>query len=122
MTTLARWKYALGLELTNTGFDASVLSEFRTRLITGELEEFALTRLLEHCQAQDLLRAGGKQCTDSTHVLAAVRQLNRLVRILTLSGQQWLFRSLRAPSPVPLAFLTTDANTGLWIPSCSPVR
>jgi len=78
MTTLARWKYALGLELTNTGFDASVLSEFRTRLITGELEEFALTRLLEHCQARDLLRAGGKQRTDSTHVLAAVRQLNRL--------------------------------------------
>ena len=37
-------------------------------------------------------------------------------------GTQWLFRSLRAPSPVPLAFLTTDANTGLWIPSCSPVR
>ena len=72
------WKYALGLELTNTGFDASVLSEFRTRLITGELEEFALTRLLEHCQARDLLRAGGKQRTDSTHVLAAVRQLNRL--------------------------------------------
>ena len=35
---------------------------------------------------------------------------------------QRLFRSLRAPSPVPLAFLTTDANTGLWIPFCSPVR
>jgi transposase len=29
------WKYVLRLELTDPGFDASVLSEFRTRLITG---------------------------------------------------------------------------------------
>src|SRR5258708_19474900 len=27
------WKYLLGLELTDPGFDASVLSEFRARLI-----------------------------------------------------------------------------------------
>jgi hypothetical protein len=27
------WKYALGLELTDPGFDASVLSEFRTRVV-----------------------------------------------------------------------------------------
>ena len=40
----------------------------------------------------------------------------------TFPGGIWLFRSLRAPSPVPLAFLTTGANTGLWIPSCCPVR
>ena len=51
------WKYALGLELTSTGFGASVLSEFRTRLITGELEEFALTRLLVHCPARNRFRA-----------------------------------------------------------------
>ena len=29
------WKYALGLELSDPGFDYSVLSEFRTRLVTG---------------------------------------------------------------------------------------
>jgi transposase len=27
------WKYALGLELTDSGFDHTVLSEFRTRLV-----------------------------------------------------------------------------------------
>src|SRR5499427_8866101 len=32
------WKYALALELTDPGFDASVLSEFRQRLITGHAE------------------------------------------------------------------------------------
>lgn len=31
-------KYTLGLELTNPGFDASVLSEFRDRLIAGQAE------------------------------------------------------------------------------------
>ena len=32
------WKYALGLELTNAGFDFSVLSEFRSRLIVRSLK------------------------------------------------------------------------------------
>src|SRR5229473_1914242 len=31
------WKYALGLELTDAGIDASVLSEFRTRGVAGAL-------------------------------------------------------------------------------------
>src|SRR3954470_23441068 len=33
------WKYALGLELTDPGFDFSVLCEFRARLIAGRLEQ-----------------------------------------------------------------------------------
>ena len=40
------WKYALGLELTDPGFDASVLSEFRTRLVEGQAEEQLLTVML----------------------------------------------------------------------------
>ncbi len=39
------WKYLLCLELTDPGFDASVLCEFRARLITGEAEELLLTKL-----------------------------------------------------------------------------
>ena len=31
------WKYALGLELDDPGFDASVLSESRYRLVAGDL-------------------------------------------------------------------------------------
>lgn len=72
------WKYLLGLELTDPGFDASVLSEFRSRLIEGSREMHLLNRLLEICQANKLLKRRGKQRTDSTHILAAVRDLNRL--------------------------------------------
>src|SRR3954471_18059431 len=72
------WKYLLGLELTDPGFDHSVLCEFRSRLLAGSAEERLLGRLLEACQARDLLKARGRQRTDSTRVLASIRALNRL--------------------------------------------
>ncbi len=72
------WKYALGLALTDTGFHYSVLSEFRTRLITGQAEEQLLNAMLSVFKSQGLLRLRGRQRTDSTHILAAIRVLNRL--------------------------------------------
>ena len=72
------WKYVLSLELTDPGFDFSVLSEFRVRLLKGQAEELLLEKLLECCRALGLAKARGKQRTDSTHVVAAVRYLNRL--------------------------------------------
>jgi transposase len=72
------WKYALGLELTNAGFDFSVLSEFRARLGESQQETLLLDRLLEVCKERGWLKAGGKQRTDSTHVLARVRSLSNL--------------------------------------------
>jgi transposase len=62
------WKYALGLELTAPGFDSTVMSEFRTRLIHGRAEPHLLEAWLERCQARQLLRAHGRQRTDSTPV------------------------------------------------------
>ena len=72
------WKYALGLELTNTSFHSSVLSLFRSRLLNGGKEKLLLDRLLERCQELKLIKAKGKARTDSTHILAAIRNLNRL--------------------------------------------
>jgi len=72
------WKYCLGLELEGVGFDASVLSEFRTRVAGNGLEERVLDLLVAALKEKGLVKAGGKQRTDSTHVLAAVRELNRL--------------------------------------------
>jgi IS5 family transposase len=72
------WKYALGLDLDDEGFDASVLSEFRARVVGHGLEQRVLDLLLEALKAEGLVGAGGKARTDSTHVVSAVRDLNRL--------------------------------------------
>lgn len=72
------WKYVLSLELTDAGFDYSVLSQFRLRLVEGHAELRLLETLLSLFVERGLLKAGGKQRTDSTHVLAAVRLLNWL--------------------------------------------
>jgi transposase len=72
------WKYALGLGLSDDGFDFSVLSEFRTRVVEHGLEAKVLDLLVARLVELGLLKARGKQRTDSTHVLAAVRQLNQI--------------------------------------------
>lgn len=72
------WKYALGLAITDEGFDASVLSEFRTRLLAGGAELLLFEAMLTCLRDKGLLKKRGKMRTDSTHVLTAVRQLNRL--------------------------------------------
>ncbi len=66
------WKYALALPLHHAGFDPSVLSEFRSRLIAGGLATRLLDSLLEALQQKGLLNARGKARTDSTHVLGSV--------------------------------------------------
>src|SRR3954464_6785735 len=71
------WKYLLGLELADPGFDHSVLCEFRSRLLEGRAEERLLGKLLDACRARGLLKARGRQRTDATHVLASIRGLTR---------------------------------------------
>ena len=72
------WQYLLGLPLDDPGFDHTVLGEFRTRVADAELELVVLDALMERLAADGLVKAGGKQRTDSTHVVAAVAALNRL--------------------------------------------
>ncbi|WP_142024161.1 IS1182 family transposase [Blastococcus colisei] len=72
------WKYALGLGLDEEGFDASVLAEFRARVLAHNLEQRVLELLLEVLKAEGLVTPRGRQRTDSTHVISAVRDLNRL--------------------------------------------
>src|ERR671920_2166716 len=72
------WKYALGLELTDAGFHFSVLAEFRARLVAGQAEHLLLDTMLERFKARGLIKARGKQRTDSTHVLGAVHDLHLL--------------------------------------------
>ena len=72
------WKYCLGLALDDEGFDFSVLSEFRSRLVAGAMETALLEALLARLGELGLVGAGMRQRTDSTHVLGRIRDLNRL--------------------------------------------
>lgn len=100
------WKYFLGLELTDPGFDYSVLSEFRTRLLAGQAQDRLLDRLLALFREHKLLRERGRQRTDSTHIQAAIRRMNRLEKVgetlraalndLATAGPEWLRE--RAPT------------------------
>jgi transposase len=100
------WKYALGLELTDTGFDASVLSEFRARLLTDGETERLLHRMLDRLREQGLLMRGGRQRTDATCVLGAVRELNRLE--LVTETLRAALEALAATAPRWLAALASD--------------
>ncbi len=100
------WKYALALELTDPGFDHTVLSEFRSRLVDGEVEILLLDKLLLKLREMKLLKSRARQRTDSTHVLAAVRKVNRLERVgetlrhalnsLALTVPDWLRSQVEA--------------------------
>jgi transposase len=101
------WKYCLGLDLADEGFDHSILSEFRARLVEHGLAERALDLLLAALVERGLLKPGGKQRTDSTHVLAAVRDLNRLelagesvravLEALAVAAPDWLTQAIDVP-------------------------
>jgi transposase len=83
------WKYLLALPLDDSGFDASVLCEFRERLLRGDAESLLLERLLEVCHQQKWLKQRGRQRTDATHVVSAARLLTRL-ELVTATLQQAL--------------------------------
>ncbi|MEO8613267.1 MAG: hypothetical protein ABI690_35580 [Chloroflexota bacterium] len=59
----------MSLRLTDAGSEYSVLCEFRQRLSDALLQRFAV---------RGWLKSRGKQRTDSTHILAAIRRLNHL--------------------------------------------
>ncbi|MFE2490194.1 transposase [Streptomyces mirabilis] len=102
------WKYALGLDLEDPGFDHSVLSEFRSRVVAHGLEEKALDLLLAKLVEQGLLESGGSQRTDSTHVVSAVRDLSQLdlageavraaLEALVCAAPYWVEQVIDVPS------------------------
>lgn len=72
------WKYALHLPLTYEGFDYSVLSEFRDRLLKHQAEGRIFDRLVQAFRAKGLIKERGKQRSDSIAMLSKVRRLSRL--------------------------------------------
>jgi transposase len=99
------WKYLLGLELEDQGFDFSVLSEFRHRLVSAGAEQMLFERILDLCRDRKWLTARGRQRTDSTHVLGAIRTLNRLELVV-----ETLHLALNALATVAPAFVREVAH------------
>jgi transposase len=101
------WKYLLGLELTDCGFDYSILSRFRDRLIDAHAEMSLLQRFLEKCRDLGLLRGRSDMRTDSTHVMASIRNMNRselvgetlraTLNVLAAVDPQWLSSNVATP-------------------------
>jgi transposase len=87
------WKYALGLELTDPGFDFSVLSEFRARLVNGSAEHTLLERLLAVCRERGWLKA--RATADGLHPRAgrAARAQSARTRSRDASGRPECHRS-----------------------------
>ena len=101
------WQYLLGLPLDDPGFDHTVLAEFRGRVADAGREQVALDALLARLAADGLVKAGGKQRTDSTHVVAAVAGLTRLelageavraaLEALTAAHPDWVAQRICVP-------------------------
>jgi transposase len=93
-------KYLLGLELTDPGFDHTILSEFRGRLVEHQAASRLFDLVLERLRALGVIHARGRQRSDSTHVLGAIRAINRLelvgeamraaLNALAVAAPEWL--------------------------------
>jgi transposase len=94
------WKYLLGLELSDPGFDHPVLVEFRQRLLSGKSDLLLFDLLLSRLREGGYLRTRGRQRSDCTHVLAKIRALKRVEGVgetfraalnsLAVAAPEWL--------------------------------
>src|SRR5258708_7879134 len=129
LTDRLTWKYALSLELTDTGFDHTVLSEFRSRLVEGNAEQRLLHLLLERCREGGWLKAHVRQRTDSTHVLATIRaqnhaclRLSSLMLPVTWTGARVAQRAVLLCSSSPTGRISARVFYGQRIGNTSPLK
>ena len=102
------WKYLLGLPLDDPGFDFTLLSDFRTRLVQGQAEHLLLERMLTLFQERGWLKEQGKQRTDSTHIWQKfVRSTDSFVLEKQCVLLSTVWRSLRESG-----FLLTMSKSG----------
>lgn len=76
------WKYALHLPLSHPGFDASVLCEFRQRLVAHHAERRVFDAFLRRLKERGFLKGRAVQRTDSLAIMAAVRELDLLELVM----------------------------------------
>ncbi|KUM96020.1 transposase [Streptomyces yokosukanensis] len=100
------FKYALGMELDDPGFHHSVLTDFRERLAEDGRVDRLLDFVLERIKAAGLVAERGRQRTDSTHILSAVRDLTRLE--LVTEAMRAALEELARQVPQELVGLVTE--------------
>ena len=71
-------KYALHLAVDDAGFDGSLLSDFRGRLLKNAAALRLFERVLGRLAELGLVAGGGKQRSDGSYVLAATRLLTQV--------------------------------------------
>ncbi|MGY1501310.1 transposase [Streptomyces sp. QTS52] len=117
------FKYALGFDLGDPGFQHIVLSDFRDRLLQGGRPDRLLDLVLARWKKARLVRERATQRTDSTHVLAVVRDLPRLepVTEAVRAGAGPARSGTNAPPPAtplaPQAFPPRTLRTPVTRPS-----
>lgn len=72
------WKYALDLELAYPGFHPTVLVYFRDRLEENQAARVIFDGIVDLLIELGLIKRGGKQRIDSTHILGYVKEMSRL--------------------------------------------
>jgi transposase len=70
------WKYALRQPLDWAGFHFSDLCNFRKRLLAHGQESLIFEQVLAYLRERGLVSGGGRQRTDATHILGAVKQMS----------------------------------------------
>jgi hypothetical protein len=72
------WKHALGLPVNYKGFHPTNLVHFRDRLLEHDQQRLVFDAILHQLHAKGLVKRGGKQRLDSTHILGLVSHMSRL--------------------------------------------
>ncbi|MFF1651288.1 transposase [Streptomyces sp. NPDC058240] len=101
------FKYALAMELDDPGSHHSVPADFRERLTQDDRADRLLDLALARLKEAGLVRERTTQRTDSTHVLAAVRDLTRL-ELVTEAVRAVLEEVARAASHLLTGLVNED--------------
>jgi transposase len=88
------WKYALGLRLSDPGFDFSVLSEFRSRLVAEVLSICCSNRFLRRARSAVTSRCVAGNAGSSTQRLgnkgATVETMRAALNALGAAEPEWM--------------------------------
>jgi transposase len=94
------WKYLLGLDLADSGFNAALLAHFRAHLTPSSAEQHFLDALLTACVVSNLPNRSSRHRLDAQHLRSDAILVNRLhqtvetfreaLRAITVAAPEWI--------------------------------